>query len=56
MLVLFSNFFLNRELATIVSTSGAYSVVDVPSSAVRADGQRGSDSLIVSSTFESSRF
>lgn len=52
---LFSNFLHDGELAAVVTTSVAYGVVDVPSAAVGADCESRSNSLIVSSTLESSR-
>lgn len=54
---LLSHFVFNdSQLAAIVTTSGAYRVVDVPCATVGANGQRRSYSLVVSSTLQCSGF
>ena len=53
--LLFGYFLLDGQFTAIITTSRAYGVVDVPCSAVRADSQRRSYSLIVGSAFERSR-
>ena len=51
---LFGHFFHDGQLSAIITAGGANRVVDVPSTAVRTDGQRRSDSLVVGSAFECS--
>ena len=51
---LLCHFLYDGKLAAIIAASGAYSVIDVPTTAVRAYCQSRSYCLVVSSTLESS--